>query len=77
MPHVHWFDGAQVSYVAHVFAGRPAEAVAMIDVQQGARSQQQARHPTWAQRSQVGQALAAVEATMKISTTITSTRGTS
>jgi hypothetical protein len=57
MPYVHWFDGAQVNYVAHLFAGRPADAVAMIDVPQGARSQRQARHPTWAQLNAEAQAL--------------------
>ena len=30
MPQVRWFDGAQISYVAHLFSGRPADAVAII-----------------------------------------------
>jgi len=31
MPYVRWFDGAQVSYVAQLFAGGPADAVALIE----------------------------------------------
>jgi hypothetical protein len=78
MPRVRWFDGAQVSYVSHPFAGRPADAVAIIDVQQGARSQQQARHATWAQLRAEAQALnPQAKSPRKIGTTITSPRGTS
>jgi hypothetical protein len=57
MPYVRWFDGAQVSYVAQLFAGGPADAVALIDVQEGAGSRRQARYLTWAQRSPGAQAL--------------------
>src|ERR1700757_4840741 len=35
MPHPRWFDGAQVSYVAHLFKGRPDDGVAIVDVQEG------------------------------------------
>jgi acetoacetyl-CoA synthetase len=50
MPHVRWFDGAEVSYVAHLFRDRPANAVAIIDLQDGAAPEQRpARYLTWAQ----------------------------
>ena len=75
---MHWFDGAQVSYVAHLFAGRPADAVAMIDVQQGAGSQREARHLTWAQLRAEAQALnPQAKSRWKISTAIISPRGAS
>jgi|GEM_PF-1541287 acetoacetyl-CoA synthetase len=57
MPHVRWFDGAHPSYVAHLFAGRPAGAVAIIDVQEGARLEQQTRCLTWVQPRAEAQAL--------------------
>jgi hypothetical protein len=76
MPRVRRFDGAELSYVAHPFAGRPADAVAIIDVQEGAGSQQQARHATWAQlRTEAMNSQA--KSPRKISTTIASPRGTS
>jgi hypothetical protein len=50
MPHVRWFDGAEVSYVAHLFRDRPANAVAIIDLQEAAAPEQRrARYLTWAQ----------------------------
>ncbi len=57
MPHVRWFDGAHVSYLAHLFAGRPADAVAIIDVQERAQSEQQTRHLSGAQQRALAQAL--------------------
>jgi acetoacetyl-CoA synthetase len=78
MPHVRWFDGAHVSYVAHLFRGRPADGIAIIDVQEGAGSQRQARHLTWAQLRAEAQALnPQATSPWKISATITSPRGTS
>jgi hypothetical protein len=69
---------AKVSYVAHLFAGGPADAVATIDVQEGAGSQRQARYLTRAQRSTEAQALnPQARSPSKISTTITSPRGSS
>jgi hypothetical protein len=78
MPHVRWFYGAQVSYVAHLCAGRPAGAAAIIDIQQGAWSQPQVRHLTRAQQRAEVQALnPQAKSPWKTSTTIRSPRGTS
>jgi acetoacetyl-CoA synthetase len=57
MPHVRWFDWAQVSCVAHLFSRRPAHAAAIIDVQEGAQLEQQTRWLTWSQLRAEAQAL--------------------
>ena len=36
MPGARWFDGAQVSFVEHLFRGRAGDSVAVIDVQESA-----------------------------------------
>jgi len=78
IPHVRWFDGAHVSYVAHLFPGRHADAAASFDVQECAGSQRQARHLTWAQLRAEAQALnPQAKSPSKFSATITSPRGTS
>jgi hypothetical protein len=77
-PYVRWFHGAQVSYSAHLFAGCRADAVAIIDVQEASGSQQQSRYRTRAQERTAAQALnPRAKSPRKISTTITSPRGTS
>jgi hypothetical protein len=78
MPPVRWFDGVPVSSVARLLAGRRADAVAIIDVQEGVRSRQQVRHLTWAQQRAKVQALdPQAKSRWKFSATITSPRGTS
>jgi hypothetical protein len=73
MPHVRWFHGAHDSDVAHLFQSRPANTVAIIDVQEGAGSQQQTRQLTWAQLRAEAQALnPQAKSPWKISTTIAS-----
>ena len=65
-------------YVAHLFSGCPADGIAIIDVQQGAGSQRQTRHRTWAQLRAEAQALdPQAKSPSKIGATITSPRGTS
>ena len=74
MPPVRWFDGAP----ARLLAGRRADAVAILDVQEGVRSRQQARQLTWAQQCAKVQALdPQAKSPWKISAPITSPRGTS
>jgi acetoacetyl-CoA synthetase len=78
MPHVRWFDGVHVSDVAHLFRGRPADAVAIIDAQEAAESEQQARYLTRVHERTAAQALhPQAKSPRKISATITSPRGTS
>jgi acetoacetyl-CoA synthetase len=47
MPDVRWFDGAHVSYVAHLFKGRPDDGVAILDIQEGDGDQRRHREITW------------------------------
>jgi acetoacetyl-CoA synthetase len=49
MPQVRWFDGAQVSYVAHLFKDRPDDGVAIVDIQEGSGDGRQTRYLTWSQ----------------------------
>jgi len=49
MPQVRWFQGAQISYVGHVFRGRNDDDIAIVDVAEGARPGVQVRRLTWAQ----------------------------
>ncbi|MGB8404741.1 MAG: acetoacetate--CoA ligase [Mycobacterium sp.] len=49
MPDVRWFDGAEVSYVAHLFKGRPDDAVAIVDVQEAEGDERRTRQITWPQ----------------------------
>jgi acetoacetyl-CoA synthetase len=49
MPSVRWFDGAQVSYVEHLFRDRPDDAVAIVDVAESAAAGLRVRRLTWAQ----------------------------
>jgi hypothetical protein len=79
-PHALWFDGAHVSYAAHLFRGRRADGIAIIDVQEseGGQSERQTRHLTWAQLRVEAQALnPQAKSPSKINATITSPRGTS
>ena len=64
--------------IAHVFQSRPANTAAIIDVQEGAGSQQRTRQLTWAQLRAEAQALnPKAKSPWKISTTITSPRAAS
>jgi hypothetical protein len=49
MPSVRWFDGAQVSYVEHLFRDRSDDAVAIVDVAESAAAGLRVRRLTWAQ----------------------------
>jgi acetoacetyl-CoA synthetase len=49
MPQVRWFDGAHLSYVAHLFGDRPAHAIAIVDVRESARGELCMRRLTWEQ----------------------------
>jgi len=49
MPSVRWFDGAQVSYVEHLFRDRSDDAVAIVDVAESAAGGPRVRRLTWAQ----------------------------
>jgi hypothetical protein len=75
MPHVRWFDGATSPACSQAV---PPDAVAVIDVQDGAGSQPQTRHLSWPQQRSAAQALnPQAKSAWKISATITSLRGTS
>jgi len=49
MPSVRWFDGAQVSYVEHLFRDRFDDVVAIVDVAECAAAGLRVRRLTWAQ----------------------------
>jgi acetoacetyl-CoA synthetase len=49
MPDVSWFDGAQVSYVAHLFRNRSPESVALVDIAESTEQRFRTREITWAQ----------------------------
>ncbi len=59
MPDVHWFGGAHVSYVEHVFRDRPGSATALVDVQESPDGVLVSRELTWTELRRAVAALAA------------------
>jgi acetoacetyl-CoA synthetase len=49
MPEVRWFEGAQISYVEHLFRSRPSDQVAVVDLAESPDGGLTERLLTWAQ----------------------------